>query len=533
MPFFVVDKNTYKIFIYYKDIIIYIYIFVYVNSIYINEDNMDKTEILLAIENAGTTPNANQYLDIAKKLQRSKLKYDKDIALALIKKYPHYLTGGLPDEMKQDEDLRFEAFKADPSLFPYAPERIRSDMNMLQFVLDITNDTQHLNMIKGVSPSLYNDPDFWLTLLEKDTMDNLFFLNDSFISHMPSFMKKDFDLMFKMYKKIREKNPEQYGKRPWYWFFKDVPSDIQYELVKIDQQEKKGQEHKKNFLRIKIGTVTITIVSKIERDDIDTLLNLKKSLFKTIIKINNSIIPDFNKVLEDTIFAGTHNDIHEVLRSNIHINPTALGEYFEHTKEVAIYFTKKYSFLSVPTLIHEFAHKYCFALNMEKRGLLEELWEKAFSGKFCVLAPKPKIGDSLANIASSYLSPKGLEWTQDYERLSLEKLFKEEGIDVKEGLLRQKHILEGYKLVNISRAGYTYLNPEEEEKLVFSGETITKMIKCPSEYPIQAIEVNDPHAFDEWLAEMITLITLNKVKPAQKRLVSEFIAILKGLRKLY
>jgi len=474
-----------------------------------------KTEYLLALENA----SFEEASSIADKLYKSNLKYDKDIAIAILKHFPNYLTmrsvaGGLPDEMKEDDDLKLVAFKANPiDFFSYAPDNIKSDINIVKDVLERSTGTRYETNISAVSPIVSNDPDFWFSQLDK-----LLRFDFNFVNYMPSILKNDLDFMYKIYKMVKIKGWDMLGY---------LPTEMKLEVEWREKQESVGKEFKRKFVKIKVGRVTLTIVSQIKKEDIEILNILKKSLFKTIIKIQNSAIPNFDSVLEGTLFAGTHEDIAIIQNRVGAVSTLALGEYFEKTYDVAIYFQKKYSFLSVPTIIHEFAHKYCFALPFSKRLDLNDLFYKAYNSKFCVLAPKPKIGDSLANIASSYLVSSGLEWTQDYERLHIEELMKEQGIDLKEGISNQKKILEGYKLVSISRGGYRYENPEEEDAVVFSGATITRMIKCPSEYPIDLAQKNHPHAFDEWLSEMVTLITLNKVRPSQKKIVSEFIRILK------
>ena len=214
------------------------------------------------------------------------------------------------------------------------------------------------------------------------------------------------------------------------------------------------------------------------------LLKFKQQFLLCVHYIRRSKVPYFSAVLESHSFVGFGSE--EDLPVQKGLNTIAL--YNKNKK--AIYYFKDRHFKKdrepYQTLIHEFGHK--FHDTMIKDGYdnkkIIRLYEQAMQPTVCEITNLPKIGDPLSDLRE--------DWWSVIRKASKE-----------------------YYLEKIIGDSYVYISGKQ--KKVFSKEQILKLIHCPSKYSAENVL--------EFFAEMITLITLDLVKPSQRILANKFLEI--------
>jgi hypothetical protein len=216
---------------------------------------------------------------------------------------------------------------------------------------------------------------------------------------------------------------------------------------------------------INLHGITITFLSPMTKSN---LIALKTQLFLAIKKIERS---PFKKVLKNS-FVMVGNPL---VLSDEGFSPSEQFAYYP-TKDVLIYGNDESAYQSI---IHEYGHRFHnkMIVNGFKNKALINLYKKAVSSQYCFKDQMPQIGDLLSDLKPDRLN---------------------------------------YVLTNIIGDTYIYIN-QHGKILELNRAYILETISCPSQYGAKN------HM--EFFAEMVTLITLDLVKPSQQVIADKFMQI--------
>jgi hypothetical protein len=213
------------------------------------------------------------------------------------------------------------------------------------------------------------------------------------------------------------------------------------------------------------------------------ILEFKKQILLALSFIKKSPVPFFPKVLQlgGLICVGNGDDLPKQSKSENSIAFYSSGDdtiYYKKEK------AKRAPYIS---LIHEYGHKFHTKLIKDGYGneKIKSLYEQAIQPNVCQLSKMPKIGDPLSDLREDW-------WTV---RMSASDDFILNKID-----------------------GDNYIYTKGRLKTILKKQDILKLIKCPSQYGAKNTM--------EFVAEMITLITLDLVKPSQQLIADKFMEII-------
>ena len=207
----------------------------------------------------------------------------------------------------------------------------------------------------------------------------------------------------------------------------------------------------------------------------------RKNLKETIQLIKSSKIPNFSDVLNGNIYIGTREDL--ILNfggSGIDEN---VGAYY--IEKIGVFYILPTKIGSVSTLIHELAHKYHYTLI--KDGYRNYAIMQFFRFSQYRECSFPQVGDPLSDLREDWWIVKKMASDEYY----------------------LKRIL--------SNNAYEYENKNKDKKVIPYGKMI-ELINCPSQYGAKNHK--------EFVAELCTLITLNKMKSSMQKLADDFIRML-------
>jgi hypothetical protein len=246
------------------------------------------------------------------------------------------------------------------------------------------------------------------------------------------------------------------------------------------------EDYKKYFVEIKTSQgIRLNFVLPITQDQID---DFKKNFDKASELISKSPV---NKASKNR-FAGTltYTDMYIGNTKDLGGNSNSNARYDSFGMNILYYLDSNDDKPPYVTLIHEIAHK----LHDDGLGYgntdtdFYELYYWANYGEEleCKMFTLPKLGDPLSNLREDW-------WTV---RLSSKD----------------------YILTSIDNDIFTYSN-SQGKTIELTKKDISKRIRCPSEY--------GRYDQEEYFAEMVTLITLGKVKPSQKELAKKFLSLIR------
>ena len=215
------------------------------------------------------------------------------------------------------------------------------------------------------------------------------------------------------------------------------------------------------------------------------ILDFKKNLKDALNLIKSSKIPNFSAVLNGVIYIGTEEDLTNNFGGAGTIDKNTGAYYIE---KLGLFYILPTRIGMVSTLIHELAHQYHDTLikNGYQNPAIMQFF-KYFAYRECSF---PKIGDPLSDLREDW-------WTV---RMASDEFY-------------LKRIL--------PNKTYEYENKNKEKKAIPYSKMI-ELLNCASEYGARNHK--------EFVAELCTLISLNKVKPSMQKLADDFIQILKKER---
>ena len=260
---------------------------------------------------------------------------------------------------------------------------------------------------------------------------------------------------------------------------------ITYDIIPLElrQDPEIVKDENRQVTKVRLRELPINLFFfNISKKDV---LAFRKDLKETIQLIKSSRLPNFNAVLNGNIYIGSQEDLILNFGGGVYVNENTSAYY---TEKAGIFYILPTRGSLVSTLIHEFSHKYHYTLIKEGYGN-DKVKRFAQFAKFreCTF---PKIGDPLSNLREDW-------W--------LVKMASDE-----------------YYLKKIDRKkNYIYKNIAGDEKII-SSDKMSQLINCPSEYSMKNHR--------EFVAELCTLITLNKVTPAMQSLADDFITLLEEER---
>ena len=424
----------------------------------------NKTIVLVALQTARYPHSIYEQVP-------TKIKNDFDIVKEMIRKAEHFYRLDLPKKYKENIELGLLALEMDLSTnFEYLPRSLREDKNL---ILNLFKEKHEKFGSFEIEPILSNDEEFLLKLIEIHPKG--FILADK---------NKKADLEFVEKAMSIDSGILEYG----------VSKDILYQ---IKQRKNKTNKEK---LKIKVGNFTITFLEKIRKSDLKHIVNFKKNLFKAIIKINNSKVPNFSSILSGSIVTGEYH----VLKKLYPATDDAIAKWTGN--QIISYYGSKES-NSYLTFIHELGHKYHDSLSMKTREEIENLYKKATDPRLCKMVKKPQIGEPLSNLT---LNLDRWDWLAGDSEFGENYMFGFGGRNEPS----TKFVFNGMR-----GKDFLYVNKENGKEKTISPKEFSIMSKCPSEYGATN------HM--EFVAEMCTLITMDIVKPQQKEIANKFIEIVK------
>lgn len=246
------------------------------------------------------------------------------------------------------------------------------------------------------------------------------------------------------------------------------------------------EEYSKYFLEVKTTQgIRLNFVLPITQDQIQ---DFKKNLDLASEWISKSPVnkASKNRFLDtlsfSDIYIGTHKDLGG--------HSDNIATYDPFGGRIDYYLDSQSDKPPYITLIHELAHKFHdegFGYRNTETAFYElYYWANYGEQLECKHFMLPKIGDPLSNLREDW-------WTV---RLSSKD----------------------YILTKIENDIFTYGN-SEGKTIELTKKDISKRIRCPSNY--------GSYDAEEYFAEMVTLITLGKVKPSQKELAKKFLSLIR------
>jgi len=238
---------------------------------------------------------------------------------------------------------------------------------------------------------------------------------------------------------------------------------------------------------IKWGVTDLRFQSKAELSEV---LKFKSALNMAVDKIESSLVTQFKKILNMTMDVITSTEYKEKYDSGLG-DESAI--YNSSSDQIYIFLDR----LDVANetaigIIHELAHRF-HNLHIKdglKNRPIWNLFQIATNKTHCEYTKTPRIGDPLTDLN---IDERGRwEWTNKMANLN------------------------DYFLKKSTHYAYIYENSAGEQIVIDAGD-ITDIIKCPTGY--------GSRHHTEFFAEMLTLITINKVKPSQKLMADKFLEI--------
>jgi len=429
------------------------------------------------------------------------------------------------DDLKDDVDVVKEAINSTYHALQFASTRLKNDSTLLKPFLK-----KKFYIIELVGDLLKDNEDFMAEAIKIKGIA-IKFASDRLLQSS-SFLKR----------LLKEVSKEEL--KVALPFFADNLKDELW-LIQEEKYTKQLGNYKSKPFQIRLGNIIISYQNTGAKKEI---LKFKKALFQTIMKINNSRIPNFSKVLKGLLIVGSEE--------NLNANGAVAFYDSEHNYiGYNIDNTQDNIFTIYMSLIHEFGHKlhYRYIQNGFTNKEIKNLFIEAKYGAICDLNQLPQIGDSLYNLnvdlsgewvdfvkkgnddskwddKDFVLNEVDLDGSMLYyasPRLKDDDDVVYTAIQENESALQyaSKRLIEkfGFKLVEIIEQDsypvpiYVYQNILGMRKKL-DEQQVSKMMRCPSQYSAE----NEK----EFFAEMCTLITLDVVKKTQAPIANRFIEII-------
>jgi hypothetical protein len=457
-----------------------------------------------------------------------------------------YSFQNLPKEMQQDKDILNLLLQTDLRNFPsydisirdteaFARKAVKTRLTNLEYVSDrLKNDKKFLLSVliayrKNPDPlfdfygylpeTLKNDDDFILnavaqnekilslvkTTIRKDKakMKQILALNGLALKYASKDIQKDKELVSiavsQNYQSFEFASSILKSDRNFVNELEQINPDILDLADPIFTDEKLRQEENIFFenqpdsteevILIKWGVTTLRFQSK---GLLSQVLKFKSALNKAVAKIESSPIPQFKKILDMTIDVITSKDYKKKFGKSPPAKAAAFYTTHYDTIKILLDVQNDPNYIGA-SIIHELAHRfhYLHIRNGANNKEIIDLFKIATNKRYCQYAKVPQVGDPITDLNINELSKK---WTWTNKMASLSDYF-----------LKEKN-------------NWVYLYENSAgDKIEITNSEMPHILKCPSQYGSQdAIE---------FFAEMMTLITINKVKPSQRMVADKFLEI--------
>ena len=252
---------------------------------------------------------------------------------------------------------------------------------------------------------------------------------------------------------------------------------------------------------IKLDSITLRFENRVELSDI---LLFKSALNMAIAKIERSPVSQFKKTLLDLKM-----DVKLTIPNDI---DDSIAYYVPGMDRIDFMIDRIRSYTEpviIGLIIHELAHRFhhLYIKDGSMNEELIELYNKAIMGEFCNYSKKPEIGDPLTDLN---VNEKG----EEYRTVKNIKM-----VNPNNFVLKDIRIFRHFPEMTVAKSLYVYEN-SDGDTIEIDEADMSRIMKCPSIYARENSR--------EFFAEMLTLITMYKVKPSQKLIAEKFLEIIRG-----
>lgn len=399
-----------------------------------------------------------------------RLKNDKEFLLPLLKAYSAFpdplfsFYEYLPETLKNEDDFIFTAVAKNEKILSLVKTSIRKDKAKMKQILALNGLA-----LKYASKDIQKD---------KESVSIAVSQNYQSFEFASITLKSDRNFI----NELEQINPDSLD------FADPIFTD-----EKLRQEENiffENQPDTEEVILIKWDATTLRFQSK---GLLSEVLKFKSALNKAVAKIESSPVPQFKKILEMTMDVITTKDYKKKFGKSAPAKANAF--YVVNSDKIFILLDAQSDLNYIgSTIIHELAHRfhYLHIKNGDTNKEIIDLFKIATNRRYCQYTKVPQVGDPLTDLNINELT-KRWQWTN-----------------------KMATNFNDYVLKEKTNWVYRYEN-NAGDYIEITNSEMPHIIKCPSEYGAKDAV--------EFFAELLTLITINKVKPSQRMIADKFLEI--------